>query len=77
MLELCGAGESLNASSTFFYLNFKPPRILIRYIFNRAFLLLPLGAIIYLLLAGYTPLFAAFWGINVSVLLSWLNLHNK
>ncbi|MDR1710081.1 MAG: TRAP transporter fused permease subunit, partial [Candidatus Accumulibacter sp.] len=30
---------------------------------TRGFLLLPLGVIIYLLLAGYTPLKSAFWGI--------------
>ena len=44
---------------------------------DKGFLLLPLGAIIYLLLAGYTPLFAAFWGINVSVLLSWLKKETR
>ncbi len=44
---------------------------------DKGFLLLPLGAIIYLLLAGYTPLFAAFWGINVSVVLSWLKKETR
>lgn len=40
---------------------------------RKGFLLLPLIAIIYLLLAGYTPLKAAFNGILVSFVLSWLN----
>lgn len=40
---------------------------------KKGFLLLPLIAIIYLLIAGYTPLMAAFWGIIVSFVLSWLN----
>lgn len=44
---------------------------------DKGFLLIPLVAIIYLLLAGYTPLFAAFWGINVSVLLSWLKKETR
>ena len=44
---------------------------------TRGFLLLPLVAIIYLLLAGYTPLMAAFWGINVCIVLSWLNKETR
>ncbi|MDR1935383.1 MAG: TRAP transporter permease [Candidatus Accumulibacter sp.] len=44
---------------------------------TRGFLLLPLGAIIYLLVAGYTPLMAAFWGILVSIPLSWLNKETR
>jgi TRAP transporter 4TM/12TM fusion protein len=39
----------------------------------KGFLLIPLIAIIYLLIAGYTPLMAAFAGIWVSFILSWLN----
>lgn len=44
---------------------------------NKGFLLLPLFAIIYLLLAGYTPLKAAFNGIVVSFILSWLNKETR
>lgn len=44
---------------------------------DKGFLLIPLGAIVYLLLAGYTPLFAAFWGINVSFFLSWLKKETR
>jgi TRAP transporter 4TM/12TM fusion protein len=44
---------------------------------TRGFLLLPLGAIIYLLIAGYTPLMAAFWGILISIPLSWLNKETR
>jgi TRAP transporter 4TM/12TM fusion protein len=44
---------------------------------TRGFLLLPLGAIIYLLVAGYTPLMAAFCGILVSIPLSWLNKETR
>ncbi|MDR2786920.1 MAG: TRAP transporter permease [Candidatus Accumulibacter sp.] len=44
---------------------------------TRGFLLLPLGAIIYLLIAGYTPLMAAFCGILVSLPLSWLNKETR
>ena len=44
---------------------------------DKGFLLIPLGAIVYLLLAGYTPLFAAFWGINVSFILSWLKKETR
>jgi TRAP transporter 4TM/12TM fusion protein len=44
---------------------------------TRGFLLLPLAAIIYLLVAGYTPLMAAFWGILVSIPLSWLNKETR
>ena len=40
---------------------------------SKGFLLIPLIAIIYFLLAGYTPLKAAFNGILVSFVLSWLN----
>ena len=44
---------------------------------TKGFLLLPLAAIIYLLLAGYTPLMAAFWGIIVCIVLSWLNKETR
>ena len=44
---------------------------------TKGFLLLPLGAIIYLLVAGYTPLMAAFWGILVSIPLSYLNKETR
>lgn len=44
---------------------------------SKGFLLLPLIAIIYLLLAGYTPLKAAFNGILVSFVLSWLNKETR
>jgi len=44
---------------------------------NKGFLLLPLFAIIYLLLAGYTPLKAAYNGILVSFVLSWLNKETR
>lgn len=44
---------------------------------SKGFLLLPLAAIIYLLLAGYTPLKAAFNGILVSFVLSWLNKETR
>lgn len=44
---------------------------------SKGFLLLPLIAIIYLLLAGYTPLMAAFNGILVSFVLSWLNKETR
>jgi len=40
---------------------------------KKGFLLIPLIAIIYLLIAGYTPLMAAFWGIIISFVLSWLS----
>jgi TRAP transporter 4TM/12TM fusion protein len=46
---------------------------LIALIREKGFLLIPLGAIIYLLIAGYTPLMSAFGGILVSLALSWLN----
>jgi TRAP transporter 4TM/12TM fusion protein len=39
---------------------------------EKGFLLIPLVAIIYLLIAGYTPLMAAFGGIMVSLGLSWV-----
>ncbi|GHV26893.1 C4-dicarboxylate ABC transporter [Synergistales bacterium] len=38
---------------------------------EKGFLLIPLIAIIYLLIAGYTPLKAAFYGIWISFVLSW------
>lgn len=44
---------------------------------DKGFLLIPLVAIIYLLVAGYTPLMAAFWGINVSFALSWINKETR
>ncbi|MDR0826449.1 MAG: TRAP transporter permease [Desulfovibrio sp.] len=44
---------------------------------TRGFLLLPLAAIIYLLLAGYTPLKAAFYGILTCIVLSWLNKETR
>jgi len=44
---------------------------------ERGFLLIPLIAIIYLLLAGYTPLKAAFYGILISIALSYLNRETR
>jgi TRAP transporter 4TM/12TM fusion protein len=44
---------------------------------TRGFLILPLAAIIYLLVAGYTPLMAAFWGIIVSIPLSYLSKETR
>ena len=44
---------------------------------SKGFLLLPLVAIIYFLLAGFTPLRAAFNGILVSFALSWLNKETR
>ena len=44
---------------------------------SKGFLLIPLIAIIYFLLAGYTPLMAAFNGILVSFVLSWLNKETR
>lgn len=44
---------------------------------TKGFLLIPLIAIIYFLLAGYTPLKAAFNGILVSFVLSWLNKETR
>ena len=44
---------------------------------SKGFLLIPLIAIIYFLLAGYTPLKAAFNGIIVSFVLSWLNKETR
>ena len=44
---------------------------------TQGFLLIPLVAIIYFLLAGYTPLKAAFNGILVSFVLSWLNKETR
>ncbi|GHU37223.1 C4-dicarboxylate ABC transporter [Betaproteobacteria bacterium] len=44
---------------------------------TRGFLVLPLAAIIYLLVAGYTPLMAAFWGILVSIPLSYLSKETR
>ena len=40
---------------------------------EKGFLLIPLFSIVYLLVAGYTPLKAAFIGILVSFVLSWIN----
>lgn len=44
---------------------------------SKGFLLIPLVAIIYFLIAGYTPLRAAFNGIIVSFVLSWLNKETR
>ncbi|WP_281680746.1 TRAP transporter permease [Synergistes jonesii] len=44
---------------------------------SKGFLLIPLIAIIYFLLAGYTPLKAAFNGILISFVLSWLNKETR
>jgi TRAP transporter 4TM/12TM fusion protein len=44
---------------------------------ERGFLLVPLAVIIYLLLAGYTPLMAAFYGIIVSYVLSFVNRETR
>jgi TRAP transporter 4TM/12TM fusion protein len=44
---------------------------------TKGFLLIPLGAIIYFLVAGYTPLMAAFWGIIVSIPLSYLDKETR
>ena len=44
---------------------------------SKGFLLIPLIAIIYFLLAGFTPLKAAFNGILVSFVLSWLNKETR
>jgi TRAP transporter 4TM/12TM fusion protein len=44
---------------------------------SKGFLLIPLAAIIYFLLAGYTPLKSAFNGILVSFVLSWLNKETR
>ena len=44
---------------------------------SKGFLLIPLVAIIYFLLAGFTPLKAAFNGILVSFVLSWLNKETR
>ena len=44
---------------------------------SKGFLLIPLFAIIYFLLAGFTPLKAAFNGILVSFVLSWLNKETR
>jgi TRAP transporter 4TM/12TM fusion protein len=44
---------------------------------TRGFLLIPLAAIIYFLLSGYTPLMAAFWGIITCIPLSWLNKETR
>lgn len=43
----------------------------------KGFLLIPLAAIIYLLLAGFTPLKAAYNGIWISFILSWLNKETR
>ena len=44
---------------------------------EKGFLLIPLVAIIYFLIAGYTPLKAAFNGILVSFVLSWLHKETR
>ena len=44
---------------------------------SKGFLLIPLIAIIYFLLAGFTPLKSAFNGILVSFVLSWLNKETR
>lgn len=44
---------------------------------SKGFLLIPLIAIIYFLIAGYTPLRAAFNGILVSFVLSWINKETR
>lgn len=44
---------------------------------TRGFLLIPLGAIIYFLLAGFTPLKAAFYGILICIPLSWVNKETR
>ncbi len=44
---------------------------------TKGFLLLPLAAIIYFLMAGYTPLMAAFYGILTCIVLSWLNKETR
>ena len=44
---------------------------------TRGFLLIPLGAIIYFLVAGYTPLKSAFYGILTCIPLSWLNKETR
>ena len=44
---------------------------------TKGFLLIPLFAIIYFLLAGYTPLKAAFYGILVCIPLSYLNKETR
>lgn len=44
---------------------------------TKGFLLLPLVGIIYLLLAGFTPLKAAFYGILLCIPLSWLNKESR
>ena len=44
---------------------------------SRGFLLIPLIAIVYFLLAGYTPLKSAFNGILISFALSWFNKETR
>jgi TRAP transporter 4TM/12TM fusion protein len=44
---------------------------------EKGFLLIPLVVIVYLLVAGYTPLKAAFYGIWVSIFLSWINKETR
>lgn len=44
---------------------------------RKGFLLIPLGAIIYFLVAGYTPLKAAFYGILTCIPLSWLDKETR
>lgn len=43
-----------------------------RLIADRGFLIVPLIAIVYMLLSGFTPLMASFVGIIVSIVLSWI-----
>jgi TRAP transporter 4TM/12TM fusion protein len=38
----------------------------------RGHLLIPVAAVMYLLISGRTPLFAGFWGVVLTVLVSWL-----
>lgn len=44
---------------------------------HKGFLLIPLIAIVYFLLAGYTPLMAAFYGILSCIALSWINKETR
>lgn len=44
---------------------------------ERGHLLIPVGILIYLLVAGYTPLMAAFWGINSTVIIGWLKKETR
>ncbi|MDL2272473.1 TRAP transporter permease [Desulfovibrio sp. OttesenSCG-928-I05] len=44
---------------------------------ERGFLLIPLVAIVYFLVSGYTPLMAAFFGILTCIPLSWMNRETR